>query len=42
VARDLGLEVAAPATPAEPEPRPSPRGRIDLSDIDRYLESLTR
>jgi len=42
VARDLGLEAAAPATPAAEEARPAPRGRIDLSDIDRYLESLTR
>jgi len=42
VARDLGLEAAPPPTPAAEEPRPSARGRIDLSDIDRYLESLTR
>jgi type II secretory pathway predicted ATPase ExeA len=42
VARDLGLEVAPPPEPAAEEPRPATRGRIDLSDIDRYLESLTR
>jgi type II secretory pathway predicted ATPase ExeA len=41
VARDLGLEPAPPA-PAGEEPRPAVRARIDLSDIDRYLESLTR
>jgi len=41
VARDLGLE-APPPEPAAEEPRPAARGRIDLSDIDRYLESLTR
>jgi type II secretory pathway predicted ATPase ExeA len=42
VARDLGLEVAPPPEPAAEEPRPAARSRIDLSDIDRYLESLTR
>jgi general secretion pathway protein A len=42
VARDLGLEAAAPPAPAVEETRPAARGRIDLSDIDRYLESLTR
>ena len=42
VARDLGLEAPPPAAPAE-EARPAAdRPRIDLSDIDRYLESLTR
>src|SRR5512137_744057 len=44
VARDLGLgspAVPAPATPAEPE-RPGARPRIDLGDIDRYLESLSK
>jgi hypothetical protein len=40
VARDLGLEPAPP--PAGEEPRPASRTRIDLSDIDKYLESLTR
>ncbi|MBK9516537.1 MAG: AAA family ATPase [Anaeromyxobacter sp.] len=40
VARDLGLEVAPPP-PAEDAPAAA-RPRIDLSDIDRYLESLTR
>jgi type II secretory pathway predicted ATPase ExeA len=42
VARDLGLEAAAPPAPAAEEARPAARARIDLSDIDRYLESLTR
>lgn len=42
VARDLGLEAPPEATPAPEQPQPAPRGRIDLSDIDRYLESLTR
>jgi type II secretory pathway predicted ATPase ExeA len=42
VARDLGLEAPPPPAPAE-EARPAAdRPRIDLSDIDRYLESLTR
>jgi general secretion pathway protein A len=44
VARDLGLEPApdpapAPAPPAGPG-RPAERTRIDLAEIDRYLESL--
>ncbi len=44
VARDLGLdEFAAPATPPPAgAERPSARPRIDLGDIDRYLESLTK
>ena len=44
VARDLGLpgiDDPAQAAPAELE-RPSARARIDLGDIDRYLESLTK
>jgi type II secretory pathway predicted ATPase ExeA len=47
VARDLGLEAseaaqaATAAAPAEGT-RPGARPRIDLGDIDRYLESLTR
>jgi len=46
VARDLGLgspaaPAPAPANPAEPE-RPGARPRIDLGDIDRYLESLSK
>lgn len=44
VARDLGLvilEAPVPAAPVEAE-RPSARPRIDLGDIDRYLESLTK
>jgi type II secretory pathway predicted ATPase ExeA len=42
VARDLGLETPASAAPPAEEARPATRSRIDLSDIDRYLESLTR
>ncbi len=42
VARDLGLEPPAAPAPQVEEARPAARGRIDLSDIDRYLESLTR
>jgi type II secretory pathway predicted ATPase ExeA len=43
VARDLGLvgPEAPPPAPLEVE-RPSARPRIDLGDIDRYLESLTK
>lgn len=44
VARDLGLpgiDDPAQAAPAELE-RPSASARIDLGDIDRYLESLTK
>jgi type II secretory pathway predicted ATPase ExeA len=41
VASDLGLQEPEVPGPAE-APGPSPRGRVDLSDIDRYLESLTR
>jgi type II secretory pathway predicted ATPase ExeA len=44
VARDLGLpglDSPPPAAPAEVE-RPAARPRIDLGDIDRYLESLTK
>jgi general secretion pathway protein A len=42
VARDLGIE-AAPAEPtlaSPPGERPVERTRIDLAEIDRYLESL--
>ncbi|MGC3997926.1 MAG: AAA family ATPase [Anaeromyxobacter sp.] len=40
VARDLGIEAAPPAAaPAAAEAGPGP-ARIDLADIDRYLESL--
>lgn len=42
VARDLGLEAPPPPAPAEEERPAAGRPRIDLSDIDRYLESLTR
>jgi type II secretory pathway predicted ATPase ExeA len=42
VARDLGLEPPPPPPPTAEEAAPAARGRIDLSDIDRYLESLTR
>jgi len=42
VARDLGLEAAAPEPDPPEEAGPAGRGRIDLSDIDRYLESLTK
>lgn len=42
VARDLGLEAPPEAPPAPEQAEPAARGRIDLSDIDRYLESLTR
>jgi len=44
VARDLGLiGLEAPPPPAMAEAdRPSARPRIDLGDIDRYLESLTK
>lgn len=42
VARDLGLEAPPEAPPAPEQAQPAARGRIDLSDIDRYLESLTR
>jgi general secretion pathway protein A len=38
VARDLGIE--APPPPAPPAGRASGRSRIDLAEIDRYLESL--
>jgi len=44
VAQDLGLPGAAtpaPSAVAEVE-RPAARPRIDLGDIDRYLESLTK
>jgi general secretion pathway protein A len=45
VARDLGLEANEAAQAAAPAPEPARTGarpRIDLGDIDRYLESLTR
>jgi type II secretory pathway predicted ATPase ExeA len=38
VARDLGLE--APPEPPRPAARPGERPRLDLAEIDRYLESL--
>jgi type II secretory pathway predicted ATPase ExeA len=38
VARDLGLE--APPEPPRPAGRPGERPRLDLAEIDRYLESL--
>jgi type II secretory pathway predicted ATPase ExeA len=44
VARDLGLaalEATLATAPTKAE-RPGPRPRIDLGDIDRYLESLTK
>ena len=44
VARDLGLpgpEEPAAAAPVQAD-RPTARPRIDLGDIDRYLESLTK
>jgi type II secretory pathway predicted ATPase ExeA len=43
VARDLGLEaptLAAPVGPPSPGGRPGDRSRIDLAEIDRYLDSL--
>ena len=42
VARDLGLEAPPPEPPAVEVGGPAGRSRIDLSDIDRYLESLTK
>jgi type II secretory pathway predicted ATPase ExeA len=49
VAADLGLVAPPPAAPlavapraTAPAPRLSPGAPIDLTDIDRYLESLTR
>jgi len=43
VARDLGLEPPPPEPAAAAEEGgPAGRSRIDLSDIDRYLESLTK
>jgi type II secretory pathway predicted ATPase ExeA len=43
VARDLGLiGLEAPPPPAAEGDRASARPRIDLGDIDRYLESLTK
>ena len=44
VARDLGLpdpEAPAAAAPVQVD-RPTARPRIDLGDIDRYLESLSK
>jgi type II secretory pathway predicted ATPase ExeA len=46
VARDLGVDVPLPS-PARPAaepgaPRPAERPRLDLAEIDRYLESLTK
>jgi general secretion pathway protein A len=42
VARDLGIlaEPAAAPAPAPPGARPGERPRVDLAEIDRYLESL--
>ena len=40
VARDLGLEAPRPPAPAAAGVRPGERSRIDLAEIDRYLESL--
>jgi type II secretory pathway predicted ATPase ExeA len=41
VASDLGLEPPPPAPPASPpDGRPGERPRLDLGEIDRYLESL--
>jgi general secretion pathway protein A len=42
VARDLGLEAAAPPPPSAAPGHPPIRAHVDLSDIDRYLESLTK
>ncbi|HUL59243.1 MAG TPA: AAA family ATPase [Anaeromyxobacteraceae bacterium] len=43
VASDLGLEAPPPPpAPGAPAPRPGDRGRIDLSEIDRYLDSLAK
>ncbi len=43
VARDLGVEAAPPPASApavSPGGRPSDRSRLDLAEIDRYLDSL--
>jgi len=43
VARDLGIEAPPPPPPAAAEAaggRPASRSRVDLAEIDRYLESL--
>jgi general secretion pathway protein A len=40
VARDLGIEAAPPPPPVAAAGRAGERPRVDLSDIDRYLESL--
>jgi type II secretory pathway predicted ATPase ExeA len=42
VARDLGLEAPPPPPADRDDEARGPRPRIDLSDIDRYLESLTK
>jgi type II secretory pathway predicted ATPase ExeA len=42
VARDLGLEAEPPQAPPVDGARPGERLRIDLADIDRYLESLAK
>jgi type II secretory pathway predicted ATPase ExeA len=42
VARDLGLEAEAPPAPPVDGARPGARPRIDLADIDRYLEALAK
>ncbi len=40
VARDLGIEPAEKAPPLAERPGPADRTRVDLAEIDRYLESL--
>ncbi len=40
VARDLGIEVAPPPPPPPAGGRAGERPRLDLAEIDRYLESL--
>jgi type II secretory pathway predicted ATPase ExeA len=40
VARDLGLETPPAPAPSASNGRPGERPRVDLAEIDRYLESL--